>query len=118
MPLLSFPENEICLWYVRLEDALAPDLLRAYLALLSTEEQARLQRFRRLENQQEYLVARALVRTVLSRYVAVDPRQWVFALNPHGRPDIAVPEEGRWLAFNLSHSNGVVACAVARQREI
>ena len=58
-------------------------------------------------------MGRALVRTVLSRYVAVRPEAWEFSYNPHGKPSVAGPGEPG-LEFNLSHTEGVVVLAVSR----
>lgn len=63
-------------------------------------------------------MTRALLRTTLSRYASVPPEAWRFVLNPHGRPEIDTPREARWLKFNLSHTNSLVACLVARERAI
>jgi len=66
-------------------------------------------------------VTRALVRTVLSSYVPRAPEAWRFVRTEHGRPLIAGAEadpETRWLTFNLSNTTGLVACAVARDREV
>ena len=95
-----------------------PELLRAYDALLTHDERVKRDRFHFEKDQHNCLVTRALVRTVLSRYDDVDPKDWRFVTNDHGRPEIAEPEGARSLKFNLSHTNGLIACIVAREREI
>ena len=82
------------------------------LDLLDTGETARWHRFRRPETRRLFAVAHALVRTALSRYAAVDPRDWRFTAGEHGRPDLAGPQTG--LSFNLTHTDGLAACAIAR----
>ncbi|MET0382051.1 MAG: 4'-phosphopantetheinyl transferase superfamily protein, partial [Burkholderiaceae bacterium] len=58
---------------------------------------------------------RALLRTTLSRYADVAPRDWRFELGPYGRPSLA---RGRHasvtLSFNVSHTTGLLAIAVSR----
>jgi phosphopantetheine--protein transferase-like protein len=49
-------------------------------------------------------------RRVLSQYAPVDPADWQFALNEHGKPGLLGGEHG--LDFNLSHSGDWLACAV------
>ena len=93
-------------------------LLSGYDALLSDDEQAKCRRFRFDKDRHCCLVTRALLRTTLSRYTDVPPGAWRFVLNPHGRPEIDAPREARWLKFNLSHTNGLVVCLVARERAI
>jgi len=95
-----------------------PELLRAYDALLTEDEREKRDRFRFEKDQHSCLVTRALVRTVLSRYENIAPKDWRFVTNDHGRPEIAEPKSARSLKFNLSHTNGLIACIVAREREI
>jgi 4'-phosphopantetheinyl transferase len=41
-----------------------------------------------------------------------------FVAAEHGRPELAAPEQACAWRFNLSHTRGLVACGVAREREI
>ena len=75
-------------------------------------------RFRFEKDQHSCLVTRALVRTVLSKYTDVTPVAWRFVTNEYGRPEIDEPKDARWLKFNLSHTNGLIALIVARDREV
>lgn len=111
-------DSEAHVWYVFPETATRPELLLAYRELLAAEERAQQQRFRLPETRQHYLVAHALVRTTLSRYVDVDPRRWVFARNRYGRPEIAAPRLRVPLRFNLSHTDGLIACAVVQGLDV
>lgn len=58
-------------------------------------------------------VGRKLVRTVLSRYADVAPDDWTFAADEHGRPRALGTALGD-IDFNLSHSETLAVCAVAR----
>ncbi len=58
------------------------------------------------------------MRTVLSKYADVAPEAWRFVTNEYGRPEIDEPADARWLKFNLSHTNGLIAMIVARDREV
>ncbi len=93
-------------------------LLRAYDELLAEDERKKRDRFRFEKDQHSCLVTRALVRTVLSKYTDVTPDAWRFVTNEYGRPEIDEPEDARWLKFNLSHTNGLIALIVARDREV
>jgi len=93
-------------------------LLDAYYQLLCSEEREQHRRFRFAKGRHEYLVTRALVRTVLSHYVAVDPRTWQFEKNAYGKPAIAYPHGILPLSFNLSNTNGLIVCLVALDREV
>jgi 4'-phosphopantetheinyl transferase len=79
-------------------------------ALLSDEERARAARFHFERNRREYVAAHALKRLMLSEAAGGRPHDWCFAAEPGGKPFVA----GRTgLHFNLSHCNGLVACAVS-----
>jgi 4'-phosphopantetheinyl transferase len=47
----------------------------------------------------------------------VPPTLWRFSLNTYGCPTIATPP-GTGLQFNLSHTDGLVACAVTRGMDV
>ncbi len=106
------------IWYVLPEEIREPELLDRYRELLASDELARHQRFFLGKDRHLFLVAWALVRTTLSRYADVDPRDWTFATNPHGRPQIIGPSGVPPLRFNLSHTPGLIACIVAAERDV
>jgi 4'-phosphopantetheinyl transferase len=59
------------------------------------------------------LITRALVRGVLSRYCDVAPQQWRFVRDDRGRPHVAPEMRTAGVpAFNLSHTRGLILCAV------
>jgi 4'-phosphopantetheinyl transferase len=93
-------------------------LLQHYLALLAPKERARHRRLRQERSRREFLVAHALARITLSHYAPVPPEAWSFAVGDHGRPELTGPNRARGLRFNLSHTRGLVACAVVRELDI
>lgn len=98
-------------------DALAR--LDAYRTLLSADEHERMARFVFERDRRAFLLTRALVRTTLSRYVPVAPADWRFIANVHGRPEILDRPAGvADLRFNISHTEGLIACAVTVGREV
>lgn len=82
-------------------------------ALLSEAER---ERYRRLppEKRPPFLAAHALVRRTLSHYAERTPAEWHFAPDALGKPEIIDPQPGEKLSFSLSHTRGLVACAVTR----
>lgn len=84
-----------------------------YEALLDASERERRARFKAEGAALQHLVGRALVRCSLSRYADVPPTAWRFEPNRYGCPAVAAPA-GTDLVFNLSHTDGLVACAVTR----
>lgn len=111
-------DDEAHVWLANPEEDREPLLLERYLGLLGPRERERHQRLRREPLRLEFLVAHALTRLTLSRYAPVPPEAWSFSLGEHGRPEIEGPSDGRHLRFNLSHTRGLVACAVARKVDI
>jgi 4'-phosphopantetheinyl transferase len=118
MTLDSALDDEAHLWVARPFDIRAPELLAAYDAMMTAEEREKVSRFRFEKDRHTSMVTRALVRTTLSRYADVAPRDWRFVANPYGRPEIDEPREARALRFNLSHTDGLVVCLVSRGREV
>jgi 4'-phosphopantetheinyl transferase len=101
-------------------DELADERVLATMGdLLSDAEREQQRRFHFADDRKRYLVTRALVRSVLSRYADVAPADWAFHENAYGRPAIA-PEhrEAGDLRFNISHARGLVALAVGRRHEL
>jgi 4'-phosphopantetheinyl transferase len=114
---LTLARSEVHVWLAHPEQARDADLCAAYVDLCTEEERARHARHQIERHRHEFLVTRALVRTVLSRYAPIAPQAWRFVNNAHGRPEIAGPDAPP-LRFNLSNTNGLVACAVALDREL
>ncbi len=112
---LQLESGDIHLWYVARDSSPGAELRREYEALLQSDERRRYDAFKVERARQEYLVTRALVRCVLSRYSPVAPGDWRFRLTALGRPEIDPP---RSLRFNLSNCEGLVACAVVDGRQI
>jgi 4'-phosphopantetheinyl transferase len=111
--------GRICLWLAHIGEIVDPQLLAAYRSLLSEEELLKQARFHFERDRHRYLVTRAMVRTVLSKYAGVAPRDWRFAANRYGRPSIA-PElrTAQRIEFNVSHTDGLVVLAVTCGRAI
>ena len=62
--------------------------------------------------------AHALKRVCLSHYASVDPAAWHFSSNLHGRPEIAAPDNTQLIRFNISHTTGLVTCAVTLRNDV
>jgi 4'-phosphopantetheinyl transferase len=58
-------------------------------------------------------VAHALVRQGLSVYADVPASDWSFATNQWGRPEVVGPAQAPRFTFSLSHTRGLVACAIS-----
>ena len=115
----SLPLDSVHVDLVRTDSAEALDKRHQYLPLMSAEEHVRMGRLVFERDRHRFLLTRALVRNMLSRYAPVAPADWQFIANAHGRPEIldrpaGVPD----LRFNISHTDGLIACAVTIGREV
>lgn len=111
--------NEVHLWYAFDEQISDPGLLSLYQCLLNAEENKRQKQFYFKKHRRQYLVSHALVRCVLSFYVAeVLPQQWRFIYNKYGKPFIDSYLTKMPLQFNLSHSDELIVLAVTLNHDI
>ncbi len=118
MRLNLSPEQVHC-WICHSDKIQDPQLLQQYQRLLQPEEEQRRLRFHFAKHQHQHLVTRALVRSVLSFYADIAPQDWRFSKNTHGKPEIIPPTADFLpLRFNLSHTEGMVVCAVMLEQDI
>src|SRR5262245_28522380 len=90
---LDAGEPGIDLWLVIPDASDAPRLARPG-PLLTREQRRQETRYLQAEDRKRHRITRALVRSVLSRYVPVDPLDWRFTTNRYGRPEIDVAGTG------------------------
>jgi len=108
---------EVHAWQLYSGELGAPEMRDLWLSRLSDEERARYKQCP--DNLREnYLAAHALCRATLSRYTGVEPSKWRFTTGPHGKPAVAAPASFKSLRFNLTHTPGLVVCAVSRAGEV
>ena len=118
MGTIPLNSRQIHLWFAFPDEINQPELLQQYQELMNEEEKIRQKRFHFQRHQHQYLVTRALVRTVLSRYASISPADWQFQKNKWGRPEIKENSCDLPLKFNLSHTEGLIVCAVSLGSEI
>ncbi len=110
---LTAPPGRVDLWCFFYEEIKDSALTDRYYALMTSEEQARHNRFYFARDRLLFLATRALVRTVLSCYADVAPENWRFSEQERGKPFIKSPTVLPALHFNLSNTYGLVVCAVS-----
>ena len=116
MATLRLRRDEIHLWFVFCDEIADADLLSRYRRLLSEPEREQELRFHSVADRHRYLLTRALVRTVLSRYAPVPAQSWMFAQDRYGRPAIVNPEPAAAeISFNISHAHGLVLLGITGQ---
>jgi 4'-phosphopantetheinyl transferase len=110
--------DEVRVYYALSEHVAAPEDAELCRAMLSEEERQREQRFHFQADRQSYLAAHAVTRGVLGRLLGTRPSALGFVAGPRGRPELAYPASRPPLRFNLSHTRGMVACAVALEHDV
>ncbi|MGB5599821.1 4'-phosphopantetheinyl transferase superfamily protein [Thiothrix litoralis] len=80
--------------------------------LLDQVELARATTFKFPKDRELYVAAHIFLRQTLSQYAPVSPADWQFDTNAYGKPFI-INSGYQWLQFNLSHTQGLIACAVS-----
>jgi 4'-phosphopantetheinyl transferase len=114
---LSGKRGIVDLWYYFHELIDDAALFAAQEALMTPDEYARWRSFHFEPDRRAFVATRALVRTVLSRYAAVAPREWRFVTGKHGKPRVAHPDVTPCIYFNLANTLGLVVCAVSVAHE-
>lgn len=107
--------EEVHVWRVTLDRA--PLAVTRGWGQLAPEERLRADRFRFATHRDRFVLARAALRTVLSRYLATTPEALRFGQEPSGKPVLRVPDPEA-LQFNLAHSADLALIAVARGRAV
>ena len=115
---MNLADNEIHLW-ISFERPVDEPALSQLASILRPAEFERLETVSSAETRLRFLGARALQRTVLASYAhGVQPAALRFVKGEHGKPALA-PEFGSLgLHFNLTHTEGLVAIAVSRHRDV
>jgi 4'-phosphopantetheinyl transferase len=112
---MLLPSGEVHLWCADPAQLVAADCAARARSLLTGEELERLESYRFERDQRIYLATHALLRSVLSRYQEVAPPDWRFSTNANGKPEIDGQSS---LRFNLSNTEGLVVCALARDIQV
>ena len=116
--MVKIQSDEIQLWLVEDQSVDDKDVLDSYHALLNNEELKRLERFVFPRHKKQFLLSRALLRSVLANFLELTPEELVFARNAYGKPRIASFAARAPLHFNLSHTNGLSVLAIAADNEL
>jgi 4'-phosphopantetheinyl transferase len=111
------PLDRVEVW-TTVTDAAEP-YLDEYRTLLTPDEAARAERFMRERDRANFLIARAMARTMLSSFVDLPPEAWRLRIEERGRPEVDnLPPGAPDIRFNISHTEGLVACAATVGREV
>jgi 4'-phosphopantetheinyl transferase len=85
-------------------------------SLLSPTELLRAASFHFRQDRARFIAGRGLLRSILGRYLNVEPRDLQFTSGPNGKPELT--GAGTCLHFNLSHSGDLMLLAVSHAHEV
>jgi 4'-phosphopantetheinyl transferase len=78
--------------------------------LLSTDEQERANRYYREKDKQRFILARAILRLLLARYLNQDAKQLIFEIGENKKPHVKGDSS---LHYNVSHSGDYILIAIS-----
>jgi 4'-phosphopantetheinyl transferase len=117
--IIPLTPGEIHLWLAFYDEISQEHLLSAYRELLNATEKEQELRFYFASDRRRYLITRALLRTVLSRYISIHPKEWIFSTNAYGRPEIVNAQAtDAGLSFNISHTHSLIVLGLTRERAL
>jgi len=107
---------QIDVWFVPL--TVAPSKLAHFWKDLSADERQRADQFRLDLQRHRFVVARAQLRHVLSRYLPIAAADICFEYEPLGKPRLSENTAGGPVRFNLSKSGDVALIGVTSGRDV
>lgn len=108
--------SDLHVWLAELEQP--ENTFRRLSAVLARDELSCAQRFHFERDRQHYIVARGVLRSILSLYLKLPPAKVQFGYGPRGKPTLAAACGDGRLRFNLSHSHELALYAVTFEREL
>jgi 4'-phosphopantetheinyl transferase len=90
------------------------DEIQACHELLLPEEHEKASRYRVERPRGDYILTRGTLRSLLSKYLHMNPKEITFRYTKYGKPFLANSD----LYFNISHTDGLALLAFLRKREV
>ncbi len=111
-PRFLLGNDEVHVWRAALD--VPTTQVQAYARLLASDERARAAKFRFERDRSHFVVARGILRSLLSRYLHTEAHSLRFTYNQFGKPALAVEAGSHSLFFNVAHSHELALYAVTR----
>ncbi len=107
----SLNDEEVNIWLLDINAF--KHSLDFFTSILSTDEVARSQRYKFENLQQNFIINRGFLRSILSRYLSCDSQDIQFDYNEKGKPFLSPPQQ-QFLKFNLSHKNQYTVYGISK----
>lgn len=108
--------NDVHVWRASVAEHAARETMLA--ELLDDTEREQAARFHFATDRTRYVIAHAMLRTLLAAYTGIPPRALAFETGAYGKPALDIAGGAPPVAFNMSHSADVVVVAVGAGRAI
>jgi 4'-phosphopantetheinyl transferase len=115
-PVLEIKGNEVHVWQADLN--LPEWKVKELECTLSFKEKLRAERMVFDRHRRRFIAGRGILRIILGQYLNMEPAKLEFSYGQRGKPELANNSPEGKLRFNLSHSEEMVLCAVARKRSV
>lgn len=110
--------SEVHVWIAQTTDWALPDDRTFLASVLSQSERDRTERFAFDKDRDVFVLSHAMLRHALSACAPRMPRTWQFSQSSYGKPELIRDPDDLPLQFNLTHTPGLAACAVALGCEV
>jgi 4'-phosphopantetheinyl transferase len=111
LPLLK--DDEVHVWLASLE--VSPHEVGKLAKLITEDELEKAGRFHFQTDRDHFIVVRGMLRSILGKYLKMDPDKLTFYCGPYGKPMLAERTNPDMVRFNISHSHGLALCVVAKR---
>jgi 4'-phosphopantetheinyl transferase len=110
LPLLK--DDEVHVWLASLE--VSPHEIGKLAKLITEDELEKAGRFHFQTDRDHYIAAHGMLRSILGKYLKMDPEELTFYYGPYGKPMLTKKTNPCMVRFNISHSHGLALYVVAK----
>ncbi len=114
--ILTLCDDEIHIWRSSLD--LRQHVVDRLLSFLTQDEHERAKRFVRPKDRDHFIVARGVLRHILSRYLPIGPGELRFCYNSYGKPALSYETGASHIMFSVAHSHGLGLYAVTSGKAV
>jgi 4'-phosphopantetheinyl transferase len=116
---LPLSQAKVFIWIIDTNIELSVERLTTLQSILSFDERNQLAHFQNALARHQYLLTRALVRTMLSRYTGIAAPELQFGSNLYGKPTLKNRDSVvSQISFNVTHTTGLIALVITGQRKV
>jgi 4'-phosphopantetheinyl transferase len=113
---LSLGDDDVHVWRASLNQPAR--VISDFIQTIAPDERERAARYHFQKDREHFIVARAVLRLLLGRYLGREPATLRFRMNPYGKPALDEGADSAALRFNLSHARDLALFVIVRNREV